>query len=300
MSDQQELPNKDQLFRFLFEQTNIRGELVHLDDSWQAVLQRYDYPAPVRDLLGQTMAAAALLASTLKRNSNLIIQIQGTGPISLLVVQVDNRSRLRGMAEWEGDLSAGTLGDLFGKGHLAITIDPRDGKERYQSIIDLGTETLSQALDNYFKQSEQLNTRLWLSANEFCAAGLLLQELPENNNIPFQDDDTWNRVTQLSDTITAKELHQLSVMTILKRLYHEEDVRVFEPEQLFFHCSCSRENISNTLRGLGREEIQSILEDEGQVKVECHFCKKSYLYDRVDSEALFASDTTHSLINTKH
>ncbi len=246
------------------------------------------------------MAAAALLSSTLKHDSNLIIQIQGNGPVSLLVVQVDNHSRLRGMAEWHGEVENGTLAELCGQGHLAITIDPQDGNERYQSIIDLGKDSLAQALDNYFRQSEQLNTRLWLTADGRCAAGLLLQEVPENNIVIAENTDSWNRVVHLSETITAEELRDLPVMTILKRLFHEEDVRVFDPDQVYFHCSCSRENIANTLRGLGPTEIQDILKDEGAVKVECHFCKKTYKFDRVDSEALFASDTLHDLQHTRH
>jgi len=294
------LPAKDLLFRFLFESTDIRGELVHLDDSWQAVLQRHNYPAPVRDLLGQTMAAAALLGATLKYDGNLIIQIQGDGPVSLVVVQVDNQSHLRGMAEWHGDLVAGNLLDLCGHGHLAITIEPGDGNERYQSIIELHRDSLAQALDNYFQQSEQLNTRLWLTADDRCAAGLLLQELPGETQAPAPDEDSWNRVIHLSNTLTATELRDLPVSEILKRLYHEEDVRLFDPEQLFFQCGCSREQISNTLRSLGQAEIQSIIEEEGAVIVECSFCKKSYNFDSVDCEALFVSSVTPDITSTRH
>ena len=302
------IPAKDQLFRFLFEQTNIRGELVHLDDSWQAVLQRHNYPAPIRDLLGEAMAAAALLGATLKHDGALIIQIQGDGPVPLLVVQIDNQTQLRGMAEWHGDITPGNLQHLCGKGRLTITIDPADDKERYQSIIELGSDSLARTLDNYFQQSEQLNTRLWLAANERCAAGLLLQELPaelsqkmlNENPLATQDEDAWNRVILLSETLTATELRDLPTSEILKRLYHQEDVRLFEPDRLFFNCSCSRERITNTLRSLGEDEIQSIIEQEGKVSVECSFCKKNYAFDPVDCEALFSADISPEGNNTQH
>lgn len=299
------LPGKDLLHRFLFENTNLRGELVHLDDSWQAVLQRHDYPAPVMNLLGQALAAVTLLGATLKSNGTLILQIQGDGPVSLLVAQVDRQSRLRGMADWHEDaiaaLTNDTLAELCGNGHLALTIDPGDGNERYQSIIELGRDTLSQALDNYFRQSEQLDTRLWLTANDRCAAGLLIQALPpEVSEPPRDDDDIWNRVTHLSETLSDSELSDLPAMEILKRLYHEEDVRLFEADQLYFHCRCNRENIAATLRGLGYAETQSIIEEQGVIKVECNFCKKSYEFDRVDNEALFASERPHDLSTTRH
>lgn len=299
------LPGKDLLTRFLFENTDIRGELVHLDDSWQAVLQRHSYPAPIRRLLGQTLAAVALLGATLKTNSTLILQIQANGPVSLLVAQIDHQSRLRGMADWNDEamngISGHTLAELCGHGHLALTIDPGDGNERYQSIIELGHNSLSQALDNYFRQSEQLDTRLWLTANDRCAAGLLVQALPPEMSVTHAvDEDAWNRVIHLSETLTDAELAELPTKEILKRLYHEEDVRLFEPEQLFFHCSCSRENIANTLRSLGYEETQSIIEEQGTIKVECNFCKKNYEFDQVDTEALFASDNPHDLKSTRH
>jgi len=299
------LPGKDLLTRFLFEKTNIRGELVHLDDSWQAVLQRHNYPAQVRMLLGQTLAAVSLLGATLKTNSTLILQIQGNGPISLLVAQIDQKSRLRGMADWYDDAiannSGNTLGELCGSGHLALTIDPGDSNERYQSIIELGQNSLSQALDKYFQQSEQLDTRLWLTANDRCTAGLLVQALPPDMATdPIIDEDAWNRVIHLSETLTDEELTDLPAREILKRLYHEENVRLFEADQLYFHCTCSRENIANTLRGLGYTETQSIIEEQGVIKVECNFCKKSYEFDRVDNEALFASENPHDLSLTRH
>ena len=199
------------------------------------------------------------------------------------------------------DVGGNTLAELCGQGHLALTIEPGDGNERYQSIIELGHNTLSQALDNYFRQSEQLDTRLWLTANDRCVAGLLVQALPPDISITHAvDDDAWNRVVHLSETLTDAELADLPTKEILKRLYHEEDVRLFDPEQLFFHCTCSRENIANTLRSLGYAETQSIIEEQGVIKVECNFCKKNYEFDQVDTEALFASDSLHDLRSTRH
>lgn len=286
-------PEKDCLYRFIFETTHIRGELVHLDDSWQSVLQRQHYPDPIRDLLGQTLAAAALLSATLKHDSTLIIQIQGKGPLSLLVVQAKNKTRLRGMAEWQGDFNAGSLEALCGEGHLTITIEPANGNERYQSIIALGKKSLSQALDNYFQQSEQLNTRIWLTANARCTAGLLLQELPADANTSnfdnslTADKDAWNRIIHLSETLTDTELRELPVTDILNRLYHQEEVRLFDPQLLCFSCSCSRDLIANTLRNLGQQETIKIIEAEGKISVQCGFCKQNYDFDSIDCETLF-------------
>lgn len=288
----------DTLQRFIFEHTPIRGEVVHLDATWQAILQRHDYPVVVRNILGELMAAAILLAATLKMQGRMIIQMQGHGPIRLLVVECTNALELRGVAHWQDLPDTTDLEQLFGDGRLIITLEPVDAQERYQSIVELKGKTLAEILGRYLQQSEQLDTHLYLAANQHRAAGLLLQKLPSRD--PSQDSDAWNRVIHLSETVQPDELLQLPHLKLLHRLYHEEQVRVFEPSPVCFRCSCSRERVVNMLRVLGYDEVRSIVQEQGSVKVACEFCNQKYSFDSVDVEQLFASDAQHTASGTKH
>ncbi len=290
--------DSDVLSRFVFERTNVRGELVHLDATWRAVLERRDYPEPVRELLGQMLAAAALLVSTVKFNGSLILQIQGDGPVSMLVVQAKSDRTLRGLAHWTDPVLPGPLAQLVGTARLVITLDQGGDRERYQGIVALETEeNLARALEDYFARSEQLATRFWLGANNERAAGMLLQALPGES----EDEDAWNRTGQLADTISSQELLDLPQREVLRRLFHEEDVRLFEPEPVSFRCTCTRERIETVLRSLGYDEVQSIIAEQGRVSVDCEFCNQNYLFDPVDVEALFAAaDHQPTVPKTRH
>jgi molecular chaperone Hsp33 len=289
---------KDTLQRFLFEDAAIRGDLVHLDATWQAVLERHDYPEPVRNLLGEMMVAAVLLSATLKLKGRLTIQIQGEGPVSLMVVECTSDRTLRGLAHADDSLTHGDLPNLVGQGRLAITLEPEEGLERYQSIVELTGHTLADALEHYLDSSEQLETRLWLSVDAQRAGGLLIQKLPQGGI--ETDVDAWNRIEKLSATIQPAELLGLSAREIIHRLYHEEDVRVFETEPVCFRCTCSRDRVANMLRTLGSAEVRSIIHDEGSVRVACEFCNHKYEFDAVDSEQLFATDIAHEAPTSKH
>lgn len=288
----------DSLQRFVFEHAAVRGELVQLDATWQAILTRHDYPQPVRDLLGQMMAAAALLSATLKFDGTMTMQVQGGGPVTLMVVEATSQRTLRGLAHWEGDLEAGPLVSLFGNARLVITVDPGAGGERYQGIVELSGATLSEALDAYLSRSEQLDTRLWLAADGGHAGGLLIQRLPGAG--ADEDKDMWNRLTLLSATVRADELLRLSATDIIHRLYHEEDVRVFEAEPVYFRCSCSRERVANMLRNLGPDEVHDIVAEQGSVDVTCEFCNQKYAFDAVDAEQLFIGEVAPHTPPTRH
>ncbi len=279
----------DTLRRFIFDKLPVQGRHVHLDATWRAALERQDYPAPVRELLGETMAAAALLSATLKFDGKMTLQLQGTGPVHLLVVQCTSGLNLRGLARWSGEVPASGFRELVGDGRLAMTIEQDQKTERYQSIVPLEGETLAASLEQYFVRSEQLATRLWLKAGDGSATGMLLQMLPDRD--PGAGDG-WNRVTILGDTVKAAELEQLSAQELLHRLYHEEDVRLFDGAPVAFRCQCSRERIEGTLRGLGSAEVHSILAERGSVEVDCEFCGKHYVFDAVDVESLFAGPLT--------
>ena len=292
------MPVHDSLQRFIFEHAPIRGEIVHLDATWQAVLERREYPPRVRDVLGELMAAAALLTSTLKFDGRLIMQVQGSGPINLLVVECTSNRTMRAIAKWTGEVPDAPLATLVGNGRLAVTIDPLKGKERYQAIVNLEGLTVAEAFENYFARSEQLATRLWLASDSNQAAGMLLQRLPDD--ALTDDDDAWGRAVHLGSTITREELLALPVPEIIHRLYHEEDIRLFSRVPVSFRCSCSRDRVESVLRMLGHGEIRSILAEQGTVQVDCEFCGSRYEFDRIDAEQLFASLHSAPASHTHH
>ncbi len=287
----------DTLQRFIFENLAIRGDLVQLDATWKAVQKKHAYPDPVLHLLGEVMTTAVLLSATLKHKSRLTMQIQGNGQIPFLVVECTHDKNMRGMAHYADDIQPGSLSELIGDGRLAITLEPEQSSERYQSIVELTGNTLAEAIDDYLSRSEQLDTCIWLAVSKERIAGLLIQKLPANQTA--EEQEGWNRVQQLSNTITEQELLNLSALEVIHRLYHEEDVRVFETEPVCFRCSCNKERVANMLRTLGIDEIRAILNEEQAVEVACEFCNQQYRFDAVDAEQLFAGDVTHRAPDTR-
>jgi molecular chaperone Hsp33 len=290
------MTERDTLHRFLIERTNVRGEWVHLDATWRAVQERAEYPLAVRRVLGEALAAVALLAATIKFEGSLILQIQGDGPLSLLVVQATGRRTVRGLARWRDEVPQASLREQFGEGRMVITIDQGTGKDRYQGVVGLSGATLAQALDDYFSTSEQLPTRLWLAADSEAAGGLLLQGLPAAS----ADPDAWNRAITLAETLTPDEILGLDAGEVLHRLYHEEDVRLFDREPVSFRCGCSRERVQGVIRGLGLAEARSILEEQGAIEVDCEFCNAHYSFDAVDVEHVFAASEQPEAPSTRH
>jgi len=290
------IPHPDSLQRFLFEQSNVRGELVHLDDAWREVLKRHDYPPALRAVMGELMVGAVLLAATLKLKGSLILQIQGLGPVTLLVVECDGELNVRATAKWQGELEGIGFAQMVGDGRFVITLDPRDGGQTYQGIVEVDGDSVAGVLQNYMQRSEQLATRLWLVADEQGAAGMLLQKMPGDGGhaVAEQDEDRdadmWQRVTILTDTLQREELLGLPAEVLIRRLYGEEDVRLFDTQHVAFRCSCSRERVARMLKMLGRDEVQSVLDEQGRAEVICEFCNRHYHFDKVDAEQVFASE----------
>ena len=227
------MKEQDQLYRYLFEHHQVRGELVQLDQTFRHMVAAQEYPAPVRQLLGELLVATSLLTATLKFEGSITVQLQGNGPVSLAVINGDHQQQLRGVARWQGELPANPdLKALVGDGHLVITISPDEG-ERYQGIVSLESDSLASSLESYFAQSEQLATRIWIrtggTAAEPLAAGMLLQELPASSE---QHADEFDHLSKLTDTIKDEELFTLPAEEILYRLYHEEEVRLFAPQAI--------------------------------------------------------------------
>ena len=284
----------DSLSKFLFENADVRGEIVHLDASWKQVLDRHEYPPVLRNLLGEMMAAAALLIGTLKFKGRLTLQLKGDGPVTLGLVECTSERLLRGLIHWQGDVDQCVgLSSLLGKGVLAITLEQepqgkKEKTERYQGIVEVVGDSLAQSLEHYLQNSEQLETRLWLAADVQAASGMLLQRMPAQQAESSVDEDAWPRMVHLADTVKEAELLSLPASEIIHRLFHEEDVRLFSALPVAFRCACSRERVQNTLRMLGEDEMQSVLAAEGLVSVDCEFCRQHYEFDAVDVAALFA------------
>ena len=313
-----------QLHKFLFDGLPVRGMLVQLTDVWQEVLKRRaanvetgPYAEPVRHLLGEMTAAAVLMQSNIKFNGALVMQIFGDGPLKLAVVEVNPNLSLRATAKVVGELGeASTLPEMVNvnnEGKCAITLDPLNkmpGQQAYQGVVPLfddqrnKLDKFSDVLQHYMLQSEQLDTTLVLAANDSTAAGLLIQRLPikgEGNlaaKATMEDEDEigrsedYNRISILASSLTSDELLNLDAETILRRLFWEEKLVRFEPLTPSFACSCSRERVSNMIRSLGTEEVESILAERGEVEVGCDFCGEQYRYDAVDAAQIFTGTPT--------
>ncbi len=315
-----------QLHKFLFEGLPVRGMLVQLTDVWQEVLKRRAdnaetgaYPEAVRHLLGEMTAASVLMQSNIKFNGALVMQIFGDGPLKLAVVEVQPDLSLRATAKVVGALGdASTLSEMVNvnnEGKCAITLDPlkkMPGQQPYQGVVPLfddqrhKLDKFSDVLQHYMLQSEQLDTTLVLAANDTTAAGLLIQRLPvkgegnlaaktsmgDEDGIGLSED--YNRISILAASLTPDELLTLDAETILHRLFWEEKLVRFEPLTPSFACSCSRERVSNMIRSLGTEEVESILAERGNVEVGCDFCGQQYRYDAVDAAHIFTTTETQA------
>ncbi len=306
----------DQLQRFMFNTAPVRGEFVSLQHTWQDVLSRRDYPAPVRAMLGELMAAAALLSANLKFDGALVIQLYGDGPVRMLVVQCNSDMTMRATAKLSVDAADiapnATLTDLVnanGNGRCAITLDPRDkqpGQQPYQGVVPLSDErgpiaSIAGALEHYMRHSEQLDTRLWLAADRERAVGMLLQKLPltgGNATAANTDVDTWDRVSALGGTLKPGEMLTTDSETLLRRLFWEETLDNADATATRFACTCSREKVGGMLTMLGRDEIESVLEEKGEVEVHCEFCNQRYVFDPVDAAHLFTGDFPANVAST--
>ncbi|MBX9399840.1 Hsp33 family molecular chaperone HslO [Lysobacter sp. BMK333-48F3] len=292
MTDSQTAPaaDHDRLTRFLIEGAGVRGVRVHLHDTWRQIRERAEYPAAAAELLGEAAAAAALFTGHAKVDGRLSVQLRGDGALRTLFAECTSAGTLRGIAQLaeDGGTVSRDLRELGPEAMLAITIENPGlhGREpvRYQGLVALESDSLAGAFEGYFRQSEQLPTRLLLAADERQAAGLMLQKLPGDQG----DDDGWARVGALFDTLRAGELLELPTETLLTRLFHEDGVQLLGGKPLGFACSCSRERVEAMLVSLGREEADAAAAD-GEARVRCEFCGQSYRFDQGQIAGLFAA-----------
>lgn len=293
------MQHADSLRRFVFERYPFRGQLVHLGPAWRAMMEHHEYPEEIRDSLGEAAVATVLLASTLKFKGQLSLQLRGSGPMHLMLVECSDGLALRGVARFRDAPPTRDLRVLSGDGTLTVTLEADDFTNRYQGIVPLAAERMQDCLREYFETSEQLPTRLWLRADAEQASGLLVQRLPltsrpasatESGAGGVSEDeveDAWQRVQLVAGTVTDSELASLPDRDLLRRLFAEDDVRMFEAAPVFFRCRCSRERVETMLKSLGRDEIEGVLAERGSVEVRCEFCSRAYRFDAVDVGALF-------------
>jgi molecular chaperone Hsp33 len=307
-----------ELHKFLFDGLPVRGMIVRLTDAWTEILARRrtddaesHWPGPVTEMLGEMAAAAVLMQSNIKFNGALVMQIFGEGPVKVAVAEVQHDLSLRVTAKVVGEVAADAhlqdLVNINGRGRCAITLDPKDrmpGQQAYQGVVPLnathgeGQPDMADVLQHYMRQSEQLDTRLVLAANESIAAGLLIQRLPVEGegNIakgqamdPEEQMEHFNRIAMLTASLTSEELLGLDVETILRRLYWQEKILRFDPQTPRFACTCSRERVAGMIRGLGQEEADGIVAERGEIDVTCDFCGQHYRFDAVDTVQLFTA-----------
>ena len=274
----------DYVQRFLFEELEIRGRLVCLTRAWRQMVEGRDYPARIAQLLGHTAALGVLLGANQKGRRRVTLQVQGSGPVQMLVADCTSELKIRGMARHQGDLPPGTERSLFGDGKLALTLEDGDSGQLYQSVVPLEGETLAEIFEHYLAQSEQFPAFLRLHADEEAVCGLLFEKLP---GADARDTDGWNRVTQLAATLRLAETIDVQPYDILVRLFPEELLRVFRLYPVEYHCPYDVENVKRMLRGLGREELESILDEQGEVRIRNEMCNHEYSFDRSAVEAMF-------------
>jgi molecular chaperone Hsp33 len=285
--------SRDTLLPFVFEHANVRGALVRLERTSAEILACHVYPRPLAHALAELLAASALLASTLKLDGSLIVQLSGDGPVRLLVVECSDALELRATAQWDDARVAGlaldaSLGDLAGgatHGRLALTLDQRSTGTLYQGIVDVDTTSIAASIEHYLETSEQLQSRLWLLAGETSVSGLLLQRMPGSGD---GDAATWTRLAGEAQGTIRNAIGQ-PALAMLRTLFPHDDLRVFDPRPVTFRCKCSTGRVASALRIAGRDEIEAALAERGVVDVTCEFCNRRYTFQPEEARAIFVA-----------
>ncbi|MEI6095062.1 MAG: Hsp33 family molecular chaperone HslO [Gammaproteobacteria bacterium] len=273
------------LQRFLFEHAAIRGEMVHLDSVYQTITQQRVYPLKIKQLLGEAMMSCALLVGGIKFEGEVSVQFQGDKRFPLMLIQCDHLLQMRGFANFSENLSDEEYTEAFMQGNLVINLTPHQQTQTYQSVVPLISTAMSDNLMHYFAQSEQLPSKVWFAINEQSAAGILLQLMPGQSSM--QREHFWEYAVQIGATITAEELLTLDNATLLHRLYHETELRLYPERLIQFKCRCSHEKMQQGSGLLGEKEAQDLVQEKGQVDIRCEFCSLNYTFDAIDVALLF-------------
>ena len=280
------MKKNDTLQRFLFENNHIRGEIIHLEEVYQTILSQRPYPTMVKHLLGEALAACVLLAGSIKFKGEIYLQFQGDERLPLLLIQCTDDLHLRGFAKFKEE-SGETINynEAFLKGHMTLVINQDNQTQTYQSVVPIKSISMSENIISYFAQSEQISTMVWLATNEYQAGGMLLQLMPDQNSI--EREQFWEYAVQLGQTVRNDELLTLDNETLLHRLYHESELRLFPARRVTHRCRCTQEKMKQILITIGEAEVKSIIEEQGAVTISCDFCQKAYSFDPIDITLLF-------------
>lgn len=286
---------KDSVSRFLLEALDIRGAVVRLEQSWARLQHGRHYPAAARTLLGEVAAVSTLIGANLKQPGRLTFQIQGDGPIPLLVMELDSQLRLRGMAKVDAPLPTGAdLPAMLGDGKLVLTLQTEHSPQPYQSLVPLAGASVAEVFQSFLVQSEQQPAGLWLAADEHNAAGLFLQRMP---GADARDADGWNRVLQLAATVKQQELLRLPPAELLTRLFHEEDLRLYDPRPVSYHCPQDWEKVRRIVRSIGRDQALSLAYEHGELTLQDDICNFEYRFTPQEVEALFEDSTSRRTLH---
>lgn len=279
---------EDSIQRFFFEHEDVRGQVVHLHDAYQTIMTQHAYPAHIRKILGESLLAAVMMANTIKFKGDLTIQFQSKGPLKTIVAKCTHDNHIRGFVDWDHSASAEAISQNLGQGQLVVTI-MQAGQKPYQSIVPLENHTVTEALEFYFAQTEQLSTRIWCAVTEDSASGMMLQIIPQSSgpSSPEKRELFWEHATKLGETITSEELLTLENQTILHRLFHEEDVRLFEANAIAFQCSCDLDRMKNAIRMLGEADAMALLSTHKEISIACEYCNAQYAFNQAEVQAIF-------------
>jgi molecular chaperone Hsp33 len=275
----------DTLQRFIFENANIRGEIVHIEKTYQTIMGQRNYPPMVKHLLGEALVSCLLLASSIKFEGSLSLQFQGDKRLPLLLVQCEHTLNVRAFAQFEENLETIDYAEAFLSGQMVMTINQYNKTNAYQSSVPIQATSMSENLMHYFGQSEQISTQVWLAASDTAAAGMLLQLMPGQDT--EQREHFWEYAVQLGQTVSEDELLNLDNQTLLYRLYNEEEVRLFDGRKTQFMCRCSQEKMKQVITVLGEQEAKQLLEEQGVIDIRCDFCNTEYLFDPIDVAMMF-------------
>ncbi|MGQ3888303.1 Hsp33 family molecular chaperone HslO [Legionella sp. CNM-1927-20] len=275
----------DSLQRFMFEHANIRGEIAHLDHTYTSIINQRTYPPMVKNVLGEALVSCLLMIGSIKFEGELSLQFQGDKRLPLLLVQCDHQLHLRGFAKFQSDLTTEEYAAAFLAGKMVLTINPYNHTQSYQSILPIQSTSMAENLMYYYAQSEQIPSRVWLASNDTKVAGLLLQLMPGQSS--EQREHFWEYAVHIGQTISESELLNLDNETLLYRLYHETDIRVFDNKVVTFKCRCNPEKMRQVLTILGEKDIKELLAEKGKIDVTCDFCNQLYSFDAIDITMLF-------------
>lgn len=276
--------------RFLFKDLSIRGQVIQLDDAWQSMVKDRHYPPAITKLLGELTAFSVIMATGMKHTGKITLQIQGTGPITLLVVEVTHDLKIRGVAKTNQDVpNDATLEAMLGDGKILVTLENTQTNHHFQSYVERTGDNITEACENFLSQSEQLPSKLWLAATDTALGGVLIQKMPDSDE---RDEDGWDRIYNLSSTIKDEELTHLDAETLLHRLFHEETVELFEAQEVNYDCPKDKERVDAMLRSLGEDEVRKVLDEQGEIVIHNEICNYHIRYGQAEVDALFSDEPT--------